>query len=92
MRQTGDKEKYAKLLKNARLRRAVDYMKVQEQLEIWVEKGWHIWQKEGLIIQFFLKLDEKYAILNYVAECPDVFGSLTGIEMVKEVERYVSQA
>jgi len=39
MRQTGYKEKYAKLLKNARLRRAVDYMKVQEQLEIWVEKG-----------------------------------------------------
>lgn len=24
----------------------------------------------------FLKLDEKYAILNYVAECQDVFDSL----------------
>ena len=31
-RQMGDKEKYAKLLKGARFRRAVDYAKVQEQL------------------------------------------------------------
>lgn len=31
-RQTGDKEKYAKLLKGARSRRAVDFAKVQEQL------------------------------------------------------------
>lgn len=27
----------------------------------------------------FLKLDKKYAILNYVAECPDIFDSLTGM-------------
>lgn len=46
----------------------------------------------NISIEDFLKLDEKYAILNYVAECPDVFDSLTGIEMVKEVEQYVSQA
>ena len=30
-------------------------------------------------------------ILNYVAECPDIFDSLTGSEMVREVEQYVSQ-
>ncbi len=45
----------------------------------------------NISIEEFLKLDEKYAILNYVAECPDVFDSLTGIEMVKEIEQYVSQ-
>lgn len=39
----------------------------------------------------FLKLDEKYAILNYVAECPDIFDTLTGSEMVREVEQYVAQ-
>jgi len=32
--QTGDKEKYAKLLKGARLRRAVDYTKIQKELGI----------------------------------------------------------
>ena len=37
----------------------------------------------------FLALDEKYSILNYVAECPDVFDSMTPEEMVKEVEAYV---
>lgn len=36
-RQAGDKEKYAKLLKSARLRRAVDYTRVQEQLGICLE-------------------------------------------------------
>lgn len=49
-------------------------------------------ERHNISIEEFLKLDEKYAILNYVAECPDVFDSLTGIEMVKEVEQYVSQA
>lgn len=49
-------------------------------------------ERHNISIEDFLKLDEKYAILNYVAECPDVFDSLTGIEMVKEVEQYVSQA
>jgi len=49
-------------------------------------------KRHNISIEDFLKLDEKYAILNYVAECPDVFDSLTGVEMVKEVEQYVSQA
>lgn len=39
----------------------------------------------------FLKLDEKCAILNYVAECPDIFDSLTNSEMVEEIEQYVLQ-
>ncbi len=36
MRQTGDKEKYAKLLKSARLRRAADQAKIQEKSGIQV--------------------------------------------------------
>ena len=39
----------------------------------------------------FLELDKKYAILNYVSECPDVFDSMTDYEMVDEVDDYVSQ-
>lgn len=39
----------------------------------------------------FLKLDDRYAILNYVSECPDVFDSMTASEMVEEIEQYVSE-
>lgn len=38
----------------------------------------------------FLDFDRKYAILNYVSECPDVFDSMTAEEMVEEIEQYVS--
>ena len=48
-------------------------------------------RKHDLSTEDFLKLDEKYAILNYVAECPDVFDSMTDEEMVDEIEQYVSQ-
>ncbi|MCM1104719.1 MAG: DUF3791 domain-containing protein [Clostridium sp.] len=48
--------------------------------------------KHHISVEEFLELDEKYAILNYVAECPDVFDSLTSGEMAGEVEQYVSQA
>ena len=33
----------------------------------------------------FEKLDKRYEILNYIAECPDIFDSLTE-EMVEEVK------
>lgn len=49
-------------------------------------------KKHGLTTDDFLKLDERYAILNYVAECPDIFDSLTESEMVEEVEQYVLHA
>lgn len=48
-------------------------------------------RKYNLSTEDFLKLDEKYEILNYVAECPDVFDSMTNEEMVDEIEQYVSQ-
>ncbi len=48
-------------------------------------------REHNISTEDFLKLDEQYEILNYVAECPDVFDSLKGSEMVREVEQYVSQ-
>lgn len=48
-------------------------------------------KKYNISTDEFLSMDEKYAILNYVSECPDVFDSLTAEEMVEEVEQYVSQ-
>ena len=38
----------------------------------------------------FLELDDKYEIINYVSECPDIFDPMTDEEMVKEIEEYVS--
>ncbi len=48
-------------------------------------------RRHNLSTEDFLTLDEKYEILNYVAECPDVFDSMTNEEMVDEIEQYVSQ-
>lgn len=49
-------------------------------------------KKHNLSTEDFLELDKKYEILNYVAECPDIFDSLTNMEMVEEIERYVSES
>lgn len=46
-------------------------------------------QKHQLSPAQFIELDRKYAILNYIAECPDIFDSMTGTEMVSELEEYV---
>lgn len=47
-------------------------------------------KKYGLSSMEFLELDDKYGILNYISECPDIFDSMTEKEMVKEIEYYVS--
>lgn len=49
-------------------------------------------KKYNISTEDFLKLDEEYAILNYVAECPDIFDSLTTEEMIEEIEQYIYQA
>lgn len=46
--------------------------------------------KHAMSIQDFLEFDKKYNVLNYIAECPDIFDNLTESEMVKEIEQYVS--
>ena len=38
----------------------------------------------------FEQLDRKFEILNYIAECPDIFDSLTAEEMVEEIDNYVA--
>lgn len=48
-------------------------------------------KRHNITAQDFLELDEKYQIINYVAECPDVFDGMTDEEMVEEIEQYVSQ-
>lgn len=47
-------------------------------------------RKNHISEEDFLKLDAEYDILNYVSECPDVFDSLTGLEMAEEIDQYVS--
>lgn len=47
-------------------------------------------REHNLSNQQFLELDKKYKILNYIAECPDVFDNMTEKEMVKEIDYYVS--
>lgn len=47
-------------------------------------------REHNLSAEEFLKLDEKYKILKYIADCPDVFDSMTNKEMAKEIEYYVS--
>lgn len=49
-------------------------------------------KKYGLSRQEYLRLDKKYKILNYISECPDVFDSMTEMEMVEEVDQYVSES
>lgn len=44
----------------------------------------------NLTSQQFIQLDDKYRILNYIAECPDIFDSMTEEEMVKEIDDYVA--
>ncbi|MCI6997683.1 MAG: DUF3791 domain-containing protein [Eubacterium sp.] len=48
-------------------------------------------KKYNLSSEEFLKLDDKYAILNYVSECPDIFDSMNGEEMVEEIDQYVQE-
>lgn len=47
-------------------------------------------KKHSMTVKSFSELDERYAILNYVAECPDIFDSMTVDEMVEEIDDYVS--
>lgn len=47
-------------------------------------------REHKLSLSEFLLLDKKYRILSYIAECPDVFDSMTEQEMSKEIDRYVA--
>lgn len=49
-------------------------------------------KKHNMSVEEFLDYDKKYDIINYVAECPDIFDPMSDEEMVKEVEDYVAGA
>ncbi len=38
----------------------------------------------------FLELDGKYGILSYIADCPEVFDSMTQNEMAREIDEYIA--
>lgn len=40
--------------------------------------------------QQFLDMNREFAILNYIAECPDIFDNMSSEEMVEEIDQYVS--
>lgn len=48
-------------------------------------------QAHHLTSKEFLQLNKQYPIIEYVAECPDVFDSMmTGDEMVREIDELLS--
>jgi len=40
----------------------------------------------------FLALNERYAIVKFIAECPDIFDPMTESEMVDELDEYIAHA
>ena len=46
-------------------------------------------QKHNLTIKEFVELDRKYAILNYIMECPDIFDNMSESEIVEEIDQYI---
>ena len=46
-------------------------------------------KSHSLTTEQFFELDNKYHIINFVGECPDIFDSMTGEEMVEEINQYV---
>ena len=46
-------------------------------------------KSHSLTTEQFLELDNKYHIINFVGECPDIFDSMTGEEMDEAINRYV---
>ncbi len=44
----------------------------------------------SLTIEQFLDLDQKYNIINFVGECPDIFDAMSNNEMIEEIDQYVA--
>ncbi len=45
----------------------------------------------SLTSEQFIELDQKYNIINFVGECPDIFDSMNNSEMIEEIDNYVAQ-
>ena len=44
----------------------------------------------SLTTEQFLELDQKYKILYFGGECPDIFDSMDDTQMVEEIDQYVA--
>ena len=44
----------------------------------------------SLTTEQFMNLDQKYNIINFVGECPDIFDSMNNHDMVEEIDQYVA--
>ena len=40
----------------------------------------------------FMSLNEKYGLVKFIAECPDIFDPMTESEMVDELDEYIAHA
>ena len=40
----------------------------------------------------FMTLNEKYGLVKFIAECPDIFDPMTESEMVDELDEYIAHA
>lgn len=49
-------------------------------------------RRHSLSREEFLALDAKFGIVDFVAECPDIFDSMTELEMADELDEYVAHA
>lgn len=45
----------------------------------------------GITYAQLLDLDNKYGIFSYIADCPDIFDSMTQLEMAKEIDEYITE-
>lgn len=46
-------------------------------------------KRNNITVRDFIDLNRRKKILNYIAECPDVFDGLPMEEMQKELEEYI---
>jgi len=49
-------------------------------------------RRHNLTRNEFLALNDRFAIVKFIAECPDVFDSMTEAEMADELEEYIAHA
>jgi len=49
-------------------------------------------RRHNLTRDEFLVLNGRFAIVKFIAECPDVFDSMTEEEMADELDEYVAHA
>ena len=40
----------------------------------------------------FMALNEKYGLVKFIAECPDIFDPMTESEMADELDEYIAHA